>query len=948
MKSLKKNKHQIKTLCAIAGIAALIGQPLLVFAATPLTAANVVQTLSSSQNSAEGNAAKNKEKLPTLSVTFDKSSAKTGDTITATAAPVGFAYDDDSLYYTWFLKHKSQDQDDPKGPNQWKMEAAKIIARGNFDKTSANYGRQIFGNRDKGYLALPGWGLDKDDYSGADKTSVANADAQNCYLQDYDTGKIWELRTTESDFNCPSGSSAKCVNSQSFVMANSECAQDVGGGDPITKSACVKGEQEDPTCSIADAGNYASTITCGTGYSAMCVKNSGTVFPNNVTRSDICSAFNFTKGNATGLACDDASIYATPVGPDGVTPSAIPNPNDDGTFIDGPLECTRVSKDNSCKHLFPKIGVGKVGDGFYKIDEEQAWGTNPAVKSTAGNDNNDEMNLVGLNRTSFTWQYQEGDEVGVVVEGKAQQGTSHDDGTKMISWAFSKNTCPALSKEIKDHPGAGKYYLDKRGKLQAGILTLDSFDLNDCLKDNLIDPAIAGTGSLDVSLMYAPQNPANFAKDAKGASKGDTVTVTSNVNNVVDASDYYYKWIIEGRSNNAGMENIDDTGWRDITSHFDNHTPLEGIGKTEISFKMDLSDSDLLNNPDPNIRVRLTVQEAGDGSPRSGAANTVIKITNQKTGLIAYGVTIENGKPVLDKNLVVCSQNEEPCVVAKNEIVGVVLPNDPKGKPFTRFSWKRDNDELQCDSTVSSQCTGGNTVFFPATGEENDSIVISAKAKTSDADVSQEYTKTFNIAQPSAQITPADSSASFKTLGTLTDLDGNVTPQYSNKVIEAGANSDITLKAVFSPTFIEKNTTYAWTIDGQTVNSNANDTVTLHSGDQNTVNNIDLAGTYVQPAEVRKALKDIWGVDASDSQESDIQNSVQVETPDAAATDTGSDTPMGAMGSPGRFFASLITDMPSQLMFFVRIILTMALLLLATGVLFSVIPGAAETERRRI
>ena len=927
MKSLKKNKHQIKTWCAIAGILALVGQPLFVFAATPPTAAGVSNAPNS--NPAAVNTANNKIKMPSLSVTFNTASAKTGDVVTALAVPVGFAYDDNALYYTWYIRHKNGSDD----PNDWKTEAAKIMARGNFDtSTASSLSRPSdWTDETKGYMAWPEWQIGKDQ----DK---------NCYLQDYKTGRIWEVSSSsKGGFNCPSGASAKCVKTQQLTLPQTDCADDAGGA---TTNVCLEGA--DPTCSTSDVGNYTSTVSCEAGYAPMCILNGASVFPENVTNAAVCSVFNTTQGNAAGLTCDDPSVSTYTVEADGTTPTTTTDNQGNVTNTDD-VQCARVQTSNNCQHLFPDIGTGTLGDGKYTLDEEQAWKTNPSVKSTAGNSNNDEMNLVGLNNNKFTWTYQEGDEVGVAVEGMSQQGTQHNDASRMITWAFSKNVCPAFSDAINKNPDDARYYVESQGSSRNGSLGIlnfhsDSFSLDDCLKDNLIDPAVAGIGNLDVALTYDPQNPVNVppvtTDPTAGPNKGDVVTVTSDVGNVTDASTYYYKWSIEGRSNNSGLENIDDGGWQDITSKFDDHTPLEGIGLSTLSFKMDLADLPDQDTP-KYIRVKVNVQESDDGSgslPRAGSANVVIPVTQQQTQIEAYGVNVVNGVPTMDKSIVVCDENQEPCNVAKNEIVAAVLPDDS----LKNFSWKFNTDDLPCPASIP-ECKD-NVVFFPVVGEEGDSIDINLTAKAGKTGQAQTFSKTFDIVSPSVQITPADSNSAFKTLGTATDLDGNVTPQYSSGVLEATANADVALNAVFSPSFIGKYANYTWSINGQSDKTNA--PTTLRTGDQNSIDNVDLTGTYVQPPEVRKALQDIWGVDASDTEDSAIQDSVQVEVPEGALTGTSSDTPMGAMGSPSRFFASLITDMPSQLMFFVRIGLTMALLLLAVGVLFSVIPGAVEAERR--
>lgn len=97
---------------------------------------------------------------------------------------------------------------------------------------------------------------------------------------------------------------------------------------------------------------------------------------------------------------------------------------------------------DGCDHLFPKTnGNGSTGDGSFGIDEEEFWGTNPRDPNTASNGNFDEANVSGLGQAKLSWTYQEGDRVGVAIEGTSIIGTKYDDSSYMIMWALPKNDC---------------------------------------------------------------------------------------------------------------------------------------------------------------------------------------------------------------------------------------------------------------------------------------------------------------------------------------------------------------------------------------------------------------------------------------------------------------------------------------------------------------------------
>lgn len=93
------------------------------------------------------------------------------------------------------------------------------------------------------------------------------------------------------------------------------------------------------------------------------------------------------------------------------------------------------------KHLFAEAPDHDTGDGKYGKDEEEFFRTDPEDQDTADTGNGDEANVAGLGINKFSWVYQEGDKIGVVVEGISVDATQHSDSSYKIMWALLKNKC---------------------------------------------------------------------------------------------------------------------------------------------------------------------------------------------------------------------------------------------------------------------------------------------------------------------------------------------------------------------------------------------------------------------------------------------------------------------------------------------------------------------------
>lgn len=168
-----------------------------------------------------------------------------------------------------------------------------------------------------------------------------------------------------------------------------------------------------------------------------------------------------------GNGVPDPSTYSSNTDDDGYYP---PNPAHPGTNIsapfggndqiDKPAWCylhnyeTGNEYEIECRHVFPSGVPGTVGDGQFTLDEERFWRTDPANNDTAGTTRPDEANVVGLGIFEFKWNYQEGDLLGVAVEGVSTESTQHADSSYKTMWALPKNRCD-IGADIDDGSAVG-------------------------------------------------------------------------------------------------------------------------------------------------------------------------------------------------------------------------------------------------------------------------------------------------------------------------------------------------------------------------------------------------------------------------------------------------------------------------------------------------------------
>ncbi len=610
-----------------------------------------------------------------------------------------------------------------------------------------------------------------------------------------------------------------------------------------------------------------------------------------------------------------------------------------------------------CKHLFPSTnGHGSVGDNDFGYQEERFWGTNPQDANTAAIGLMDEANVAGLGQNTLSWIYQSGDRVGVAVEGTSIIATKYDDASYMTMWAFPKNKfiisqsstkiyCQPASNATDHSPCADGYF-------DVSIPTACNTMSNDCgedgeeetFKDNLIDPAEKTNEKLDVSLSYTPENPIN---DTSGDNLGDVLIVNSSISNPSqDSSQIYNEWKISAGKSVSGT-------FTDISQRLDNDGlisgKLSGINNPKIGVSLNLgSDYDnYFDNDIGYLKIKVRAKEVIPEKTRIGTGEVIIRINATGNRIKAYLTSSSDGDSLSKKSLI-CNETTTVedsmsyyiCPVVKNQILRLEVDKDG----MSDFSWSVDGTNISCDSSLSADCSQGNIVFLPILGTQGDEFDVRMTAKNISNGKSIELSKKFQIVKPYIKIISNDAETFWpKLLGTYSDLDGKRYADYSDTLFETYVGAGASLMAEFHPAWLPETgiLSLSWMLDGEE-NTDAetpaeiNFLVTKNIGE---IHNVTFNSFYVMPNELRKVLKNYWGVAQAESSGELISSSIRGEVVSEDAVETLS------FKSPKKFLASIISNLPSQTLFLLKTVLVVFMIILMSGLAMSFSPDFSRNKK---
>lgn len=963
-----------------------------------------------------------KSTVPELMIIFSPQNPTPGEEVSAQALPMYFSNDAKSLYFTWYLRHNSEGGDDGKGNTDWngggvdiedyKIEAMRILARGGWEPDLDKDGD---GTDD--YSSVNDWYDAQTDDDNDDYKAISGGDNKKgmdnyCYLHDYTGGKNYEFTESASgetpDITCAHGMKPVCANTYPIGDVPGQifdtCLDDNGKDEEKDKEElyCKAGED--------DAKCHKGVPVC---YSKKEKDEYRGIFDEEILLNG--------KEELWPRPCPDCD----PEIPGG--PFYETEPCESDHFEENVPQCSsgpgnaggECQVNGEREHLFPRAPGHETGglDESFGLEEERFWGTNPHDPSTAGNGYNDEAVVSGLGQDIFKWAYQEGDLVGVVIEGTSILTTKHEDSSNMIMWAFVNNHCSA-----NDFPDKGTATFEVKDY----VITVDTVkgDINKkCLKDHtegdhleaFMDPVGGAGENLDLKLSYMPEFPIN---DPSGDHMGDIVSFQTIINNSTkEDNELLYNWEVDICSN--GTFNCSNGSWKNIADYLTEKELLKdgikGNGLAELKFELGIDPDGLgFGNVFPNdigyIRVKVKVRETfSSGMSRQGIATATMKVisTDKKIQIYKVGNNQTDGtpNPVGSPNLQLVDSNKDAtdgltpicggngidgatvesnvvCRVMKNEIIGLQVPS---GDNLSNFNWTLDGKSLVCDKSMSNIDQGGyceddnatNTNFFPVTKSVGESYTLTVTA-TENVNLSDSekptagkkitLVKRFEVIEPYVKIVSDNDETLSKYLGKYEDLKGDIYEDKSESVFEIEFGKTSALKAEMHPAWINIVQVKAtdgsdvdakeWLVDGSTEENQA---ACVAEGKNNCVpfTNVDCAdgskncisftadkkegeayavsfkAAYNKDLGVRRALFDIWDVIQQESGDGQFADSLVVEVVPAAVT---------TKSAPKRFLASLSSNLPGQVIFLLRIILTGFIIIFISGMVFS-LSGRREEVR---
>lgn len=898
------------------------------------------------------NVAEQKGQAPEVNIFFNPSSPKFGEKITASAMPMYFKSGKSGMYYTWYLKHadgknKDLNKDGEIDIEDYKIEAMRIIANGGFKYEKINYSTSIDTDND-GYGPLKNFiqsGLDGCEDERGDKNctrvpfgfnnSKTPKDGYRCYVQDFESGTVYEIVGSDNDaVEEPSDTSGVATVTDTSSSVPFNCSSAVASRDicslPEDSSLIVSpGSVGEPTI------NLDQSITNGLwGTVWVFYEDNGTWYgratehiPQDgdwVLKRSIYACENDPLlpdswdacSNGCGFPPVGTRIYLAVVDDQAGTSSYTKRSAFASYTYDYNGRCENADgKDSICTHLFPNAPGFATGDKDFPIGEEEFWRTNPNDPSTANNQNTDEANVAGLGIDKFTWTYLPGDQVGVAVEGQSLFGTKHNDSSSGTMWALANNV----------FNGKGDCNIRNKGSYTKTIkgyntnIPAAEININKCLKYNLVDPMKGGQpGNMETELTYFPANP----------NEGDTLNMTANVSKSNgDNSQLYYRWSVYGGNN----QSLDMEDWTELSNNADFRSSneiklLEGLGLDTFNIK--------LNNINYKyLRVFVETEEyysfgESQDTTRSGKSDAIIQVgleSNNRMSLRSVdGDTVDNS---------VCDENGDNCKVLKGQIIEASLD----GSGLRNFLWTLNGEPITY--LQGNETAQGNIIRFPIMGNPGDNYILNVTANdTSPAGEGGNagnkviLTKNIKIVKPSIKLGPSNKldnancvsggGLSPRVLGTYKSINGDDTIADCSQSVFVATRNDVNVPVNYYPANIENSlTNIEWFVNGIKQN---NGNINLSTYPTGSTVIVSVKAHYM--LNNRNELQ-LWGVSQFDTGEKVLSDSIQIKV--------GTNHQQGTSGTLNTVMGSLIYNLPTQILFLIKIILMVVIIIFVSGIIMS-------------
>lgn len=530
-----------------------------------------------------------------------------------------------------------------------------------------------------------------------------------------------------------------------------------------------------------------------------------------------------------------------------------------------------------CRHKFAEAnGSGcnnyDVGDGDFDTGEEECWSLDPNNPDTDGDGVNDEADLAGLGQTQFTWTFQPGDRVGLMIEGTSMVVINEGEGDSGTSIT---NNSIGLDGETTDPVGGGSVSFEATSQtvatdvsstsnpyykiVWAGLDTCDDEEVEGDNKRDLIEndecensadygfnyiatKAVFEKGNelLKTKLNFVPRSP---QVDVDNNDYSDYITVTSTFIQSGVADDFvYYDWDIyycnegnldtctEDASNRltTACTDGDVLGECSRNGAIESNSYAEGISLDRIKFKV--GDNFLADQGEYDsffLKVFLrTKRSKNDAEVGVSSVDIPVEVNDNKIKLFeVFGPSYS-----FSSSDEICASGDysQICPVFPGQIIVARADIDIDGagsSDVEAYSWELNGQKVSAPLSSSGSCSFsggcslGGTVYLPMIGSGMSLQSISLKAKK---DGGEEITseRLVSVAKPMAKIVSNNSSSAWPW---VVD-DGTASGRESSEIFVGMIGQTVSFSAELVPGYLnnnldDNNIFLIWYLNGQKVDS---------------------------------------------------------------------------------------------------------------------------------
>jgi len=928
--------------------------------------------------------AKRKVSAPKVELFFDNTNPKTGEKVTAHAMPEFFKNDPQNLYYTWYIIHTKDGsvQTATNSIEAGKREAAKIMARGDYDP---NLDGQTYNNSESD-PDKDGWpAVDANSYSeNTTAAPMGGADGVGGLSQEtveaFSSATEWCDSLGDHSWNsCALHDSADFKPLESYYTPYSEqnnhycnLCKDYFSGDGATSYTSAKNNRNQccynatPESSLQcsstnpDTGEttyykcaYDGNLNyCGVTYNSLFDNCYETFKESNKSTLTACldSEYASCKTDWATVHEDADGDGFSDYSEEDTTQVSRCYKHSFGTAVNASIfrenELSNSATDDSsgldysvsCKHKWPHAPNYKSGSGKFSNGEEKYWKTDPNDPDTDGDGFVDEADIIGLGQQEFTWTYQPGDRVGVVVEGTSMIPVDEKSAYYKIMWG----------------------YLDVCDSTKTGLLSGDQCDGPEDYGFGFLATQAPNEESgekLKISLTYSPENPVANPSDENKENineegsilDADKISVSSSLDNTqLDPNFLYYNWQIQ-----RGDPKNDEWGDAlDIKENFDTDSNSFGLGQTDFTFTPKKKVLAASNDDIIYFKVTVTVAQSSNIKKGRGRSSVVIPVNKKGVKIDLYKVDISNGKATLGEKVCTEGLYAALCPAVKGQMLAAKISGNRYNANNSEFAWQTNGNPLNPPTNVSNYFNGwsSTTVFFPITKQEQQLEEVSVTVTPKEALEPVKASRLITVVKPVALIRSSDENIVWPK--TTTEKVGPTKDSYQNiknpSMLETYPGSEVSLYLDFVPDYLlanDENTVIDWQIGGTSIND---EDFSENYGELNVLTSNSEKELFFTAPESTGAYYDIsvnlqkyWSEDEINimSKAWDIipsplesDHSVTITTIEKPMTDI-----ISSNTKPTQLLAAIGTHLPHYLIYNLRLVLTVLVMFFTSFWLYALI-----------